>query len=263
MRRLRAAYRLLCTAWHVLGGALTVALIFPFCDDAKRNRLKQRWSARLLGRLGVELRSTGIAPAGGLIVANHISFLDIYVIHTLMPASFISKDEIRKWPLIGWLAASTGTLFMERGSRGAAQRTREITAEQLRQGGRVALFPEGTTSAGDTVLPFHSALLQAAIDAGANVIPVALRYTDRQGKRSSAAAYIDEMSLLRCLWNIAGSPRIIAHADILPPLASDGVDRRHLSTHAHRVISHHISHLPMRGMDARPSQRTAQHLTSV
>lgn len=244
MIRVRAAFRLARTALHVLGGALTVALVFPACRDATRQRLKQRWSAQLVAMLGVELRCDGISAAGGLIVANHISFLDIYVINAILPASFVAKHDVRKWPLIGWLAANTGTIFMERGSRGAAQRTRETSAGQLRHGRRVALFPEGTTSAGDTVLPFHGALLQAAIDAGADVVPLAIRYADVKGNRSYAAAYVGDMTLMQCLWNIARSPRIIVHVDILPPLATDGVDRRHLSAHAHRMISHRLSRSP-------------------
>ena len=240
MTQVRAAFRLVRTALHVLGGALTVALVFPVCRDAHRQRLNQRWSAHLVRILGVELRWSGVASRIGLIVANHISFLDIYIINAIMPASFVSKDDVRKWPLIGWLAANTGTIFMARGSRSAAQRTRETCAERLRQGQRVALFPEGTTSTGDTVLPFHSALLQAAIDTGADVIPLAIRYTDAKGNRSYATAYVGDMNLLQCLWNIACSSLIMVYIDILPTLPTGGLDRRHLSSHAHRVIQHHL-----------------------
>ncbi len=242
MTRVRAAFRLARTALHVLGGALTVALLFPVCRNENRQRLKRRWSAHLVNILGVELRCSGVASTSGLIVANHISFLDIYVINAIMPASFVSKDDVRQWPLIGWLAANTNTIFMARGSRSAAQRTRETSAEHLRQGKRVALFPEGTTTTGDTVLPFHSALLQAAIDTGVDVVPLAIRYTDTKGNRSYAAAYVGDMSLVQCLWNIAHSPQIVVYVEILPPLTADGVDRRHLSSHAHHMIAHRVSH---------------------
>ncbi len=240
MTQVRAAFRLARTALHVLGGALTVALVFPVCRDANRQRLKQRWSAHLVRILGVELRCSGVPSGIGLIVANHISFLDIYLINAIMPASFVSKDEVRKWPLIGWFAANTNTIFMARGSRSAAQRTRETCAAHLRQGKCVALFPEGTTSTGDTVLPFHSALLQAAIDANVAVIPVAIRYTDAKEDRSYTTAYVGDMNLMQCLWNIACSPLIMALIEILPTLPTNGLDRRHLSSHAHRVIQHHL-----------------------
>ena len=251
MTRVRAAFRLARTALHVLGGALTVALVFPVCRNENRQRLKRRWSAHLVTILGVELRCSGVASASGLIVANHISFLDIYVINAIMPASFVSKDEVRKWPLIGWFAANTNTIFMARGSRSAAQRTRETCAEHLRQGKCVALFPEGTTSAGDTVLPFHSALLQAAIDTGADMIPLAIRYTDAKGNRSYATAYVGDMSLMQCLWNIACSPRIFVYVDILPAVTTEGIDRRHLSSHAHHMIAHRVSHPLMQGDTSR------------
>src|SRR5690606_26195244 len=113
--------------------------------------------------------------------------------------AFVSKDDVRKWPLIGWLCARTDTVFLERGSRVAAQRARENLVEALHRGKRVALFPEGTTTRGDTVLPFHSALLQAAIDAGTPVTPVVLRYRSGDGSPSIAPAYVDDISLIGCL----------------------------------------------------------------
>jgi 1-acyl-sn-glycerol-3-phosphate acyltransferase len=119
LKRLRAIFRLSRTALHVLNGALTVALVYPRSSAERRLKLKQRWSAQLVNILGVELRYRGEEPPPGLIVANHISFLDIYVINAVTPASFVSKDDVRRWPLIGWLAANTDTIFMARGSRSA------------------------------------------------------------------------------------------------------------------------------------------------
>lgn len=246
MIKLRVFFRLLRTLLHLLQGCATVAFVFPFLGESLQRALKQRWSRQLLAMLGVRLRYQD-ALAGqptlpslpmGLIVANHISFLDIFVLNAVAPAAFVSKEEVRHWPLIGWLCAHTDTLFLERGSRNAAQRARENLVTQLRAGKRVALFPEGTTSRGDTVLPFHSALLQSAIDAGCAVTPVVLRYRSETGEPSDAPAYVDEVSLIECMRNIAAAHRLYAEITALEPLTTVAADRRQLSAHAHRLIAH-------------------------
>jgi 1-acyl-sn-glycerol-3-phosphate acyltransferase len=202
-----------------------------------QRKLKRRWSRRLLTVLGVELRIAGGSPQG-LLVANHISFLDIFVINAVRPVAFVSKDEVRRWPLIGWLAAHADTIFLERGSRRAAQRARAALVERLAAGDRAAIFPEGTTTPGDKVLPFHGALFQAAIDAGAPVTPVALRYVHAGGGHCHAPAYIDDITLWQCLVAIARADGLVAEVEILAPIPSLIADRRHLAAHAHRAIAH-------------------------
>jgi 1-acyl-sn-glycerol-3-phosphate acyltransferase len=234
---LRAAARLAGLGLHLLLGLATVALLFSWIAPKLRLKLKQRWSRRLLSVLGVELRIAGTSPQG-LLVANHISFLDIFVITSVAPANFVSKDEVRRWPLIGWLATQADTIFLERGSRSAAQRARAALVERLAAGDRAAIFPEGTTTNGEKVLPFHGALFQAAIDAGAPVTPVALRYVHASGGHSNAPAYIDDITLWQCLVAIARADGLIAEVDILEPIPSLIADRRHLAAHAHRAIAH-------------------------
>lgn len=234
---LRAAARLAGLGLHLILGLATVALLFPWIPPKQRQRLKRRWSRRLLSVLGVELRVAGGSPQG-LLVANHISFLDIFVINAVKPVAFVSKDEVRRWPLIGWLATRADTIFLERGSRSAAQRARAALVERLAAGDRAAIFPEGTTTNGEKVLPFHGALFQAAIDAGAPVTPLALRYFDASGKLSHAPAYIDDITLWQCLVAIARADGLVAEVDILEPIPSLIADRRHLAAHAHRAIAH-------------------------
>jgi 1-acyl-sn-glycerol-3-phosphate acyltransferase len=239
----RTAFRLLRVALHVLQGCATVALFYPWLAEQHRLALKKRWSRQLLTMLGVRLRYLGQLQADatlpcGLIVANHISFLDVFVVNAIAPTAFVSKEDVRNWPLIGWLSTHTDTLFLERGSRNAAQRARENLADHLKRGKRVALFPEGTTTRGDTVLPFHSALLQSAIDAGTTVTPVALRYRAVDGSQSHAPAYVDDISLIECLRSIADAKQLYAEVTAHAPLTTADVDRRHLSAHAHRVIAH-------------------------
>jgi 1-acyl-sn-glycerol-3-phosphate acyltransferase len=239
----RTLFRLLRVALHLLQGCATVALFYPWLNERHRLGLKKRWSRQLLAILGVRLRYHGELQADatlpcGLIVANHISFLDVFVVNAIAPTAFVSKDDIRTWPLIGWLSRHTDTLFLERGSRSAAQRARENLIVHLRRGKRVALFPEGTTTRGDTVLPFHSALLQSAIDAGATVTPVVLRYRAVDGSHSTAPAYVDDISLLECLRAIADAKQLYAEVTAHAPLSTAAIDRRQLSAHAHRMISH-------------------------
>lgn len=245
----RPFFRLSRVLLHVLQGCATVAVVYPWLQENARLALKRRWSRQLLAMLKVRLcyegalRDSETLPCG-LIVANHISILDIFVVNAIAPAAFVSKDDVRSWPLIGWLCQHTDTLFLERGSRNAAQRARENLVEHLRDGKRVAVFPEGTTSYGETVLPFHSALLQAAIDAGAQVTPLALRYRSEDGKRSTAPAYVDDIGLFDCLCSIAGEKRLYVEVTALASLTTEHADRRQLSAHAHRLIAHTLHGTP-------------------
>ncbi|MDO8313800.1 MAG: lysophospholipid acyltransferase family protein [Rugosibacter sp.] len=258
---LRAIFRLSRTALHLTSGILTVALIYPFIKQDTRLALKQRWSRQLLTVLGIRLKvGAGDTPRSkypwgaannamaahpvGLLVANHISFLDIFVINAWAPAAFVSKDDVRGWPLIGWLSQHTDTIFMQRGSRRAAQATRDQLVSQLRAGQLIAVFPEGTTSDGHTVQPFHSALFQSAIDATAPVMPLALSYFDAHSHQPSHAAdYVGDMTLVSCLWSIAASAGLIAQLEPLPALTPDGLDRRHLAAHAHHAVAHRLMHM--------------------
>lgn len=226
---------------HLLGGVATVAVAFPFLPRRARLSLKARWSRQLLGALGASLRVDGVPAAGGLLVANHVSWLDIFAINALAPTAFVAKDEVRCWPVIGWLCGRTETLFMARGSRAGAARTKARIGDFLGRRWRVGVFPEGTTSCGDRVLPFHSALFQAAIDAGIAVAPVVLRYTDGEGRPSPAAAYVGETSLWQSLRAVAGARGLTAHVAFLPTLDATGSERRHLAAHAHRLIASRLA----------------------
>lgn len=242
---LRAGVRLSRLALHLLAGALAAALVYSRLSAGRRRSLKQRWSRQLLECVGVELQVCGTV-AEGLLVANHISFLDIYVINAVAPAAFVAKDEVRRWPLIGWLATQTDTIFLERGSRSAVQHARTKLVDHLRAGRRVALFPEGTTTTGERMLPFHGALFQAAIDAGALVTPLALRYTGSDGRRSAVPAYVDAITLWQALRAIVTADGLVAHIEVLPPIlahctaSQPRADRRHLAANAHRDIAHAI-----------------------
>ncbi len=224
LRELRTAFRITRVGLHLGWGAATVAVVYPWLDDRWRRALKRRWSRQLLEMLGVKLGAGDTAPPPGLIVCNHISWLDIFVINAITPAAFVAKAEVKDWPLIGWLCARTETLFLERGSRTSARRTIEAMVARLKRGIHVAVFPEGTTTAGEHVLPFHAALFQAAIEAQTQVVPLALRYADQRGNPSRAAAYVGDVTLWQCLCAIARANGLVAELRVLHALEPhDGV----------------------------------------
>lgn len=236
------AYRLARVGLHLGYGLATAALVYPLVGRKAQLALKRRWSRQLLGMLGVRLRAAGPLPPGpALLVANHVSWLDIFVINALAPSAFVCKADVRGWPFIGWLCARTETVFMPRGSRSAARQASDIVALRLRQGWQVAVFPEGTTSGGGAVLPFHGALLQGAIDADCCVQPLALHYLDEGGGASTAAAYCGDTTLLQSLRRIAVMPRLDARLDVLPPLDGRGAERRALAAQAEAAIGQALS----------------------
>ena len=226
-------------AWNFAAGAGTAAFRFPGWTHAQRRRRIGTWSRELLTILGVRIIAPdGIAGrAGGcLIVANHISWLDIFVINALEPARFVSKAEVRGWPLIGWLSAKHDTVFLRRGSRGHARLINAEIADVLGRGAYVALFPEGTTTDGTHVLHFHGALLQPALNVGRPVLPVALSYWEADGTRSLAPRYDGDVSLGQCLRAVASRPRLTARLVALPALGLDGADRRTVAQQARAAI---------------------------
>ena len=250
--KLLTGLRLVRVGLHLLYGSLQTAILFPFADNALRDRLKQRWSRQLLRLLQIELAPPGagvVEIRSGLLVANHVSFVDIFAINALLPCGFVAKSDVADWPLIGWLSRRNDTVFIERGKPKAAHLTRQRMLEVLATGRRLAVFPEGTTTTGERVLPFHGALFQGAIDSASPVHCIVIEYVDSGGLRTDAPAYIGDLSLLECLRNIIESGGIVARitlaASFLPPLP----DRRHLAHRAHQAVA---NALRGEGSDAPP-----------
>jgi len=233
--------RLLRVALHLLRGLLTAAALLPFFPPEKKPAAVKKWSQALLDMLGIRLQPCGTLPgtvAGpAMLVANHVSWLDIFVINALLPVRFVAKSEVRAWPAIGWLSARTGTLFIERARRSDTARVNREAAGAMLGGDVVAVFPEGTTSDGARVLRFHSSLLQPALMAGARVFPVALRFERDDGSLCVEAAYDGDKSLWSTLLQIVAQPEIRARIWFLPALPADAAHRRELADAAHRVIA--------------------------
>jgi len=228
MRQLKALWRISRVVLHVLAGAWRIRTVFPRLTQPQRDAEVQAWAQAMLARLAIKLVVNGTPPTSGpvLLAANHISWLDIVVIHAARHCRFISKADVQHWPVVGTLATGAGTLYIERESRRDAMRVVHHMAERLNAGEVLAVFPEGTTGDGTHVLPFHANLLQAAIAVHAPIQPIALQFLDAQGQQSFAPCYIGDDTLLGSLWRTLCSDGIQAVVSFGAPQTADGRDRR-------------------------------------
>ena len=228
----RAAWRLLRSVVHGVHGLAIVLLRFGSIDAAQREAYTRWWATKMLRTMGIALRVEGTPHAGGtLMVLNHVSWLDIMAVHAVCPrARFVSKADVKQWPLVSRLVDAAGTLYLERERKRDALRVVHVMASALTAGEMVAVFPEGTTSDGRALLPFHANLLQAAIATGTPVQPVALRFSDRHDAvMSRAIEFVGETTLLQSLWRVAGGDDVIARVQLLPAVVTVGAERRPLS----------------------------------
>lgn len=224
---------------HLVRGLLIAAFRFPRLTQHQRDVEKRRWSRRLFAILSVSIRETNEPPRlppRCMFVLNHISWLDIFVVDATFPATFVAKAEIRSWPFVGWLCTLVGTMYIERGKRAAAKSAQALAAE-LSRGTLIAICPEGTTTFGDTLEPFHAALFQPAIDAGAFIQPVALRYVDTAGTRTDAAGYVGDTSFLGSLWSVLSAPHMVAEVTYTTGFGAAGRERRAVADQARAAIA--------------------------
>lgn len=229
MNILLALGRLCRVFAHVLSGAWTVWRVFPALSAADREARIKAWALDLLARLAIKLIVVGQPSPSGpvLLAANHISWLDIIVLHAARHCRFVSKADVQHWPLVGTLATGAGTLYIERESRRDAMRVVHHMAQCLVDGDVLAVFPEGTTGDGTQLLPFHANLLQAAISAKAPVQPVALHFADElTGAISFAPCYVGDDTLVRSLWRTLKARGVIAVVNFGEIQLAQGRDRR-------------------------------------
>jgi len=223
---------------HLAWGVALAGLVFPLLRPAQRDRLIMAWARRLLVVLGVRVRTTPAPslPGGALLVCNHVSWLDIYLIYAAQRVHFVSKSEVRAWPVAGWLAHKTGTLFLERGRRADTARVNAEMRALMQSGAWVAVFPEGTTSDGRGLRRFLPSLLQPAVELNCPIVPAALQYRSLDNAYSAAPAYIDEMSLWQSLMRIVSEPGLIAELRFGEPILPNG-HRRDLAAQAERAVT--------------------------
>jgi len=229
MRWLRFCWTLLRAAAHAVRGFWTIKTLFPKLPQADREARVQAWAEAMLRIVGIELVVKGRPPADGpvLLVANHISWLDILVMHAARHCRFVSKSDVRDWPFVGTLSDGAGSLYIARESRRDAHRVVTQMAERLQAGDILAVFPEGTTGDGITLKHFHANLIQAAIEASVPVQPVALKFIDAaSGATSFAPSYVDDETLAGSIWRTLTAPPLKAVVVFGEPQPPQGQTRR-------------------------------------
>lgn len=235
------ATRLVRAAAHLAQGLATLAWVFPRATRARRERLMRAWDGKLLRIFGV--RVSVDAPPGfdlahpkRLYIGNHISWLDIFVLQAITAARFVAKSELAAGAVFGRLVRQSGTVFIERARRADTRRINASLREHLVQGEIIAVFPEGATSDGREVRKFHANLLQAALDAEAQIVPFCLRYTDARGHYTDAACYVGEMTLWHSLKRILCEGTVHCELTLFEPLDIQGRDRRQLAHAAETLV---------------------------
>lgn len=236
---LRVGVRLLWLGAELLRAALSYVAHGAFRSGASLPAARAIWlhktSSRVLRIFGAETKADGPRPTSGLLVCNHLSYLDILVLASLSPCVFVAKSEVKRWPVFGWFARLAGTIFVQRTQRTqAAQAAREIEAA-LRTGTLVVLFPEGTSSGGETVLPFKSSLLEPAISPAYGLAAGCIAYELDDGDVREEVCYWKDMTLVPHLVNLF-SKRAVKASVCFTQLRPGGRDRKELARQLHSEV---------------------------
>lgn len=244
VRGMRRAWRFPAMIAMLFVGLAITVLWFPFLDRQGRRPVIARWSRILLACCGVRVQVVTKEGApeweavgtetGYLLLANHLSWLDVFVINGCAAARFVAKSEIRDWPVAGLLVKRVGTVFIERGKRRSVHHVLHDIAGHLEAPDLVAVFPEGTTSDGQALLPFHGNLIQAAITTETPVLPVGLQYFEPDpldpqsvGRLSKIPLFIGETTFVGSVWEIIAHPEIVARVTVLAPIHPPKESHRH------------------------------------
>lgn len=219
----------------LLGLPLTLIAINPLtarwrvAGERVDHRAIRLWSKGMMRVFGLRVRRFGTPlPGAALFVANHVSWMDITLLHAERAVGFVAKSEISRWPLIGWLARRGGTIYHRRGSNESLTGVLHLMVQRLQSGEAVGVFPEGGTTAGDTVRTFHARIFQAAVVAESPVQPVALRYGSG-GNAQTIIAFAPRENFLQNFLRVLGEPARIAEVHFLEPAQPSADGRRRLA----------------------------------
>lgn len=226
---------------HVAVGLVTVGLVFRRVSPARRARLTGWWAGKLLRILNIVLLVHGARPSAQarnlIVAANHVSWIDIFVISAAHPARFVAKSEIRDWPIAGWLSDKAGTIFIRRTRRSDTAKINELMHAALAEGATIGFFPEGTTTRGDKLLKFHTSLFEPAVVNSATLAPAAICYRASDGERNNAVAFIGELSFAESIDLIIRQKSMIAQITFAPPIEAAGRSRRELALLAEGAVA--------------------------
>lgn len=216
----------------IIGGCATLALLFPLSNQKRRGCVIKYWSRMMLRTVGIRLRVSGALPDhAALLVANHVSWVDPFLLIASYPVYFVAKAEIRGWPVLGWLVAMSGTIFIRRERQRDLNAVAQTCVAYLDNGKAIGLFPESTTSDGTQLLRFKPSLFQVAVSTAADCYPVALSYDQ------SAAIWVEDMGFLPSLWHVLAQPGITANVNFCPVIHYCGQHRRDLALASETAIT--------------------------
>ena len=248
---------------HLASAFLTLRFAWPRANAARRHEIAVRWARNLLSILAIRVRCEGRPPPharhGAMIAGNHVSWVDIFAIASVRHTRFIAKSEIRDWPLAGWLAEKSGTIFIRRARRHDTARINALVHDALAEGDCVGLFPEGTTTEGDRLLKFHSSLFEPAVANRARVYPVAVRYEHPDGSPLRAAAYVGDLTLAQSLGLLIRTRETIVRVAFAHPIEPDNLTRQQVAAEAHRRVASLLGLQTPGTAPARDGDRPAGH----
>jgi lyso-ornithine lipid O-acyltransferase len=216
-----------------------ISVTIPFVARSERLHARtawlQRWSSFACRVLGIRLTRRGSMPQSGLLVCNHLSYLDVVVLSSIGPCVFVAKRDVAAWPLFGWLAHAAGTIFVDREHRLASADVVDLVREAIAGGSLVVLFPEGTSSDGSTVLPFKSSLLESAVQLRCPVAAAAIEHALEDGSVADEVCYWGDMTLLPHLLNLFSKREIRSKCSFSLPKIRAG-DRKEIAAELREEI---------------------------
>jgi 1-acyl-sn-glycerol-3-phosphate acyltransferase len=228
-------------ALHAAVAVFLLRFVFPRAAPERRRALVGWWAGKLLRIVGLSVQVEGDPPApggrGAMVAANHVSWLDIFALQAVSPIRFVAKSEVRDWPLAGWIAERSGTLFIRHGLRREAARTNEHVHAALAAGDCVGVFPEGTTTDGEALLKFHASLFEPAVASGARVHPCAIRYQHADGSPCRAIAYVGDLSFMQSLALTIRQRGVIARLRFAPVVEARDSSRRDVAAAARMHVA--------------------------
>ncbi len=242
MRKLIIFWRLSFIVYYLLSGVFQMLVLFRWCTAEQKLARIQRWSQQILRVFKIQVNAHNVPHfsqvKGSMFVCNHVSWLDIFAINAVLPGQFIAKEDVRKWPIIGYLAAQANTVFVSRQrGNGGTQGKVDGVAAALRNGAQITLFPEGTSTNGEQILPFKSSFFQAAIDAEAKIWPVLCFYPAENGGSNEVMAYYGDLSLWQSLKDLAAQKCGTIELSFYAAIDATDKDRRDLADQTYEILS--------------------------
>lgn len=237
---LTVLFRISAVLLHIAVGVIVLATVWVFCEQATRDKLTRWWCSGLLWRFNINVVIHGKPPIESakkcMILANHVSWIDIHALNSILPLRFIAKSDINTWPVFGYLARKSGTIFINRNRRKDTARIVDTTANCLSHGSNVAFFPEGTTTDGTSIAHFKSSIVQAAINAKATIHPVAIRYSNPDGSINPKLSYAGETTMAESMMHALKTKYPVVELHFLPTIDYNGGNRQDITQQAYDVI---------------------------